>query len=477
MPGWESLPKLLSAELIQRAEEGCEVSGFAARIAAALESGDETQMNILYDELAALPLRADFPFSEPSDLETILAERPSGPRYLPDALTPLQWSDKFLGAWLGRCAGCALGKPLEMGEFMHGAAGNPGWKNVQLWFEAADAWPIGGYAPAQSPAGKLLGIERLRCEKSHRENIAFMESDDDLRYTVLGLTLLEDKGGNFTTWEVGRHWHKNLTYGQVCTAETQAYLNFGGVTSHSESWTGQIPPDWQRKIEWVRTYRNPYREWIGAQIRADGLAYGAAGSPQLAAEFAWRDASLSHVKNGIYGEMFVAAMIAAAFVEGDPERIVAIGLSEIPKRSRLAADIAQAVRIAQSAHNQLELVERIWEAFQHYHPVHTNNNAALVAASLIFAKGDFEKAITTAVLGGWDTDCNGATVGSTMGALLGAAALPPKWINPLHDTLFAEVIGFHPIAISECARRSQATFQKIRNHPLPSYAHQSRTHP
>jgi hypothetical protein len=28
--------------------------------------------------------------------------------------------------------------------------------------------------------------------------------------------------------------------------------------------------------------------------------------------------------------------------------------------------------------------------------------------SLIFAQDDYEKAITTAVLGGWDTDCNGA---------------------------------------------------------------------
>jgi ADP-ribosylglycohydrolase len=225
------------------------------------------------------------------------------------------------------------------------------------------------------------------------------------------------------------------------------------------SW--EKPKDWNLKKDWVRTHLNPYREWIGAQIRADGFAYGAAGNPELAAELAWRDASFSHVKNGIYGEMFVAAMIAAAFAESDPEKIIAAGLGQIPSNSRLAHDIRKAVEIARDAVDQIDLVSRIWEAFKHYDPVHTNNNAALVAASLIFAKGDFEKGITTAVLGGWDTDCNGATVGSIMGASLGANALPSSWIDPLNDTLYADLHGFHPISISECADRSFRVFRNL----------------
>src|SRR5690606_37496997 len=149
----------------------------------------------------------------------------------------------------------------------------------------------------------------------------------------------------------------------------------------------------------------------GAQIRVDGYTYGVAGRPGLAAELAWRDASFSHVKNGIYGAMFVAAMLAQAFVEKDPEKLVEIGLSHIPARSRLAEDIKKAVGIARKHTDQVELVAEIFDAFNHYSPVHTNNNAALVAAALIHGAGDFEKAVTTAVLGGWDTDCNGATVG------------------------------------------------------------------
>ncbi len=208
---------------------------------------------------------------------------------------------------------------------------------------------------------------------------------------------------------------------------------------------------------------NPYREWIGAQIRVDGLAYGAASRPELAAELAWRDASLSHVKNGVYGAMFVAAMIAAAFVEDDTARIVEIGLGEIPQKSRLAHAVRTAVQIAHNARDQEELVGRLWDTFGRYHAVHAINNAALVAATLVFARDDAARAITTAVLGGWDTDCNGATVGSIMGAKRGAAALPAAWTARLRDTLYAEIVGFHPIAITECARRSAAVFHRLRD--------------
>ncbi len=469
MSAYENSLLLLKYEVKQRAEEGCDVSGWEGKIAA-LEAAlgqeapappgeDAPELENLYRELMALPIQPGFPYVEPSDLESIHAQRPDGPRRLEDGLTPEVWADKFKGAWLGRCAGCALGKPVESGDFMQGSHGNPGWKNIELWFEGADAWPIHGYTPEGSRAQDEHGLQISKWSlRSTREHIRFMESDDDIRYTVLGLKMLEDRGLDWNAWDIGELWQNELPINQVFTAERQAYLNFARYKNRRT----QKAADWLPVIDWVRTYHNPFREWIGAQIRADGWAYGAAGQPELAAELAWRDASFSHVKNGIYGEMFAAAAIAAAFVVDDAERAIEIGLSEIPRRCRLAEDVAKAVEIAHQASSQLELVSRIWDTFNHYDPVHTNNNAALVAAALVFARGDYETAITTAVLGGWDTDCNGATAGSLMGALLGARALPEGWINPLNDTLYAQIHGFHPIAISECAQRSQAISKKLK---------------
>ncbi len=461
MPGWDPLHSLVNQEIIQRTEEGCNTEGFNARVEEAGE--DEVKLQGILEELSRLPVQADFPYNEPSELHEIRALRPPSIQIPSANLTELQWRDQFYGAWLGRSIGCALGKPLEAWDFMAGKNGIPGWKNVQLWFEGAGAWPITGYTPSTSTASETHGLRLAVVNmKSTQEHIRFMETDDDIRYTVLGLMMLEEKGLDWDSWDVGRLWHRWLSYYQVCTAETQAYVNFAQITTHVTTHLKDVRPEnWKEKLQWVRSHHNPYREWIGAQIRADGFAYGAAGRPELAAELAWRDASFSHVKNGIYGEMFVAAMIAAAFVEKDPRKIVQIGLSQIPATSRLAADIHRAVEIAESAVDQVSLVEQIWEAFKHYNPVHTNNNAALVAAALIFGDGNFDKAVTTSVLGGWDTDCNGATVGSIMGASLGAAALPASWVAPLNDTLYAEISGFHPIAISECAERSYQVFKKL----------------
>lgn len=457
MTKWIGLRELVRQEIQQRREEGCHVTGFMERLEGA--DMDEAQIMGIYRELMALEISPDFKYIEPSDLEAIRTERPEGPRIVSSDWDDEVWQNKFYGAWLGRAAGCALGKPLEAPSFMQGSAGRPGWHNIKLWFEGAEQWPIRHYTPSKSTAEAQYDIEISPWSlASCRDHIRFMETDDDIRYTVLGLLILEERGLEFNSWDVGKMWHRRLSFGQVFTAETQAYMNFARVTSHI---SGNQPDDWEKHIHWVRSYLNPFREWIGAQIRVDGYAYGAAGQPQLAAELAWRDASFSHVKNGIYGAMFCSAMIAAAFVESDVKRIVEIGLSEIPQRSRLAEDITLAVRIAEETPDQLELVEKIWDAFNHYHCVHTNNNAALCAAALIHSGGDFEKGITTAVLGGWDTDCNGATVGSILGASLGASALPEAWIKPLNDTLYADISGFHPIAISECAQRSYHVFRRL----------------
>ena len=54
------------------------------------------------------------------------------------------------------------------------------------------------------------------------------------------------------------------------------------------------------------------------------------------AEMAHTDAYISHRRQGIYGEMFFAAALAAAFQTDDPIEALWIGLTEIPRNRRIS---------------------------------------------------------------------------------------------------------------------------------------------
>ena len=86
--------------------------------------------------------------------------------------------------------------------------------------------------------------------------------------------------------------------------------------------------------------------------------------------------------------------------------------------------------------------------------MHVLNNAALTAYALTASRGDFAEAICAAVMGGWDTDSVGATVGSVCGALAGAEALPRVWVEPLQNRVASSLPGFDGIGLDVLARRT-----------------------
>jgi ADP-ribosylglycohydrolase len=258
-------------------------------------------------------------------------------------------------------------------------------------------------------------------------------------YTVVGLCILERHGREFTPRQVAEFWLRHLPYACTYTAERAAYANFVA---------GVWPPG-------SAAHRNPYREWIGAQIRADAFGYACPARPEEAAGLAYRDACISHVKNGIYGEMWAAATLAAVFVTGDPARALAFGLSEIPARCRLSEAINKVLAWRDDGLTAEAATERLLEEFGRYHRVHTINNAAIVAMALLWGEGDFSRAVSLAVMAGLDTDCNGATVGSIMGAMLGAAAIPEHWTAPFNDRLDTIIAGQANLTFTDLTARTR----------------------
>jgi ADP-ribosylglycohydrolase len=182
-----------------------------------------------------------------------------------------------------------------------------------------------------------------------------------------------------------------------------------------------------------------------------------AGNPRRAAEFAFRDASVSHIKNGIYGAMWVAAMVASALVEDEVRTAIEAGMAEIPAKSRLHLALSRVLAEFDSgvpASAAVDGVHSRWNEACEHDWCHTISNAEIVALSLLHGKGEFGESICLAVSSGFDTDCNGATTGSVLGALRGASAIPREWTEPLNDTLLTGVAGFHRVRISKMAERT-----------------------
>ena len=54
----------------------------------------------------------------------------------------------------------------------------------------------------------------------------------------------------------------------------------------------------------------------------------------------------------------------------------------------------------------------------------------------------------------FDTDCNGATVGSVLGTAIGYNAIPSYWKDRVHDTLESTLMGYNSVSISDMAEKT-----------------------
>ncbi len=442
MAGAARLKDLLLEEVIQLSQEGRDIDvDFWRSQIEKINKKDRDALMEIYSRLCALPQKEGAMYNEPSELDEIF--NASRIESLPsDKYTDVD-EDYFHGAWLGRCIGCAWGQPCE------------NWRSADIinWYKNANKYPIKSYFPTVSG-------DKHNDGPATDEKIKGMPIDDDTRFTVLNYLLMKDKGLDFDPWDVAYHWTRNVPFRVIFTAESQAYLNFINLDECMHFYKPDDAVEIMKEFK-VNTYLNPYREWIGAQIRADAFGYLAAGKPKLAARLAYTDACFTHVKNGIYGEMFFAAFISAAFVEKDVEKCFETALSVIPQKSRFYEEAVFVKNLALSDISRTELMDILVERGKKYNSVHTINNAAFCIAAIMRYKNDFREAVAFSIECGLDTDCNGATVGSFMGALLGESGIPKDLSEPLQDRFSVGVHPYDDYSIRGFAQEVKALFDEL----------------
>ncbi|MBO0517749.1 ADP-ribosylglycohydrolase family protein, partial [Streptomyces beijiangensis] len=254
-------------------------------------------------------------------------------------------------AWLGRAAGCLLGKPVEKLPL----------QAIRSLAKATGNWPLTTWFTAEGVPDALLHEHpwnKRSAPTSLAENINGMPEDDDLNYPLLNLLLLQRHTRRFTTAHVAQLWLDELPAARTFTAERIAYRNL---------LLGIEPPH-------TATHHNPFREWIGASIRADIHGWTNPGDPAAAAEQAHRDAALTHTANGVYGAMFVAATIAAAATgDHDIHQCLQSGLAAVPPDSRLAQAIRHGIETARAHPRPTDLdavADNPHAVHAHHHSLH-----------------------------------------------------------------------------------------------------------
>ncbi len=422
---------LLAAELDQRAESGYDIARIRARVDASggPQRIDSATADRLLDALEDAVRRPDWPYQEPDTLTEIrsAADWPTA------AAEVVPLDDRYAAAvgraWTGRVAGNMLGKPVENGDRWTPDA-------IRGLLLAHHAWPLADYFPALDDTGEDHPDYLPNHTATTRGRIHGSSRDDDVDYTILNLHVLLRRGADFGTGDVAEAWLTLLPFLQTYTAERAAIRNL--VTGLSPARTAR--------------YRNPYREWIGAAIRADVFGYVRPGDPAGAAELAYRDAALSHTGNGIYAEMWCAALVAAAFTAGSAAEAIQTSMTVVPTGSRLYRAIDDTRRRHAAGLDWAENRRHIGSDLGRYSWVHSVNNAAVLTAGLLHGDGDFGRSIGLTVCGGWDTDSNGGTAGSVAGIL--ARDIEPRWRDPLQDTVRSAVFGYDGSSITELAART-----------------------
>jgi ADP-ribosylglycohydrolase len=303
-----------------------------------------------------------------------------------------EYRKKVEGCWMGKNIGGTLGAPFEA----HRGA-------IDLDFYTQD-----------------LGGEPL--------------PNDDLDLQLVWLNAVEKYGRATNAAILGEYWHSYIT---------PNWSEYGVGMNNMR--LGLVPP--------LSGYvHNRHRDSCGAFIRSEIWACLAPGHPEVAVRYAYEDAIVDHSHEGVYGEIFCAAVQSAAFVESDPQKLIAIGLSWIPQDCGVARGIQSVINSFKEGLDWKAARKRLLNSVPDSFFFRWANqpepdlpigpvgydapaNVSIFVLGWLYGGDDFGRSLCIAVGCGEDTDCTGATLGATLGIIHGIDAIPAKWKEPIGDKI------------------------------------------
>lgn len=283
--------------------------------------------------------------------------------------------DKIYACWIGKNIGGTIGTPFE---------GKREILNVT------------GYT---SPKGEPL-------------------PNDDLDLQLVWLKSVERYGNQVTEQLLSEMWVDWII---------PNWSEYGICKSNMRS--GMLPP-------LCGMYNNAWKNSNGAWIRSEIWACLNPGGVDNVLKYAYMDACCDHgISEGVWAELFTAALESAAFVEHDIHKLIDIALSKLPEDCRVARSVKIAVDCYDNGDDWQTARNKVLTDSADLGWFMAPANIAYTVIGLLYGEGDFKKTVLTAVNCGDDTDCTGGTAGAVMGILGGTAGIPEDWREYIGDAI------------------------------------------
>lgn len=273
--------------------------------------------------------------------------------------------------------------------------------------------------------------------------------NDDLDLQLVWLNAVEEHGHNVNAKVLGEYWNWYVT---------PHWGEYGAGKNNMRA--GIVPP-------LSGLVNNVYGNSNGCFILSEIWACLCPGHPEMAVRYAYEDGCVNHYEDGLYAEIFCAAMQSAAFAESDHRELIKIGLSYIPQDCGVARAVESACRSYdqgatwQQARKQLlidvpgsfgamgtprdqmdpdiPVGEIGWDA---------PSNIGIIIIGLLYGEGDFGRSICIATGCGEDTDCTAGTLGALLGIIGGSACIEERWLTPLGGKIKTKCINIADVGLS-----------------------------
>lgn len=189
---------------------------------------------------------------------------------------------------------------------------------------------------------------------------------------------------------------------------------------------------------------NPHADDIDYQIEADYSGLMSPGMPNTAAGISDKIGHIMNYGDGWYGGVYVGAMYALAFISDDIKFVVTEALKTIPEKSLYYQCMNDVIQWHKQFPDDWKRTwfecEKKWSSdigcpdgvFVPFN-IDAVINSAYILIGLLYGEGDFYKTIDISTRCGQDSDCNPASAGGILGAIIGYNQIPAYWMKNLKE--------------------------------------------